>query len=83
MSLKENYHNRHIILACLSQGRRGAWCGERVLRISSVGDDQRILGGLKIRFQDFWGKENFEVFFWVASFNKRFLGYSKQSEDSR
>ena len=61
MSLKENCNNRHIILACLSQGRRGGrWCGEWVLRISSVGDDQRILGGLKIRFQDFWGKENFE-----------------------
>ena len=27
---------------------------------SSVGDDERILGALKIRFQDFSGKENFE-----------------------
>ena len=50
---------------------------------SRVGDDQRILRGLKVRFQEFWGKENLEVFFWVASFNKGFFGCSKQSEDSR
>ena len=50
---------------------------------SRVGDDQRILGGLKVQFRSFGGRKIWKVFFWVASFNKGFFGYSKQSEDSR
>lgn len=60
MSLKENFHNRHIILALLSQGR-GEGSGYFGCQGNSrVGDDQRILRGLKVRFQEFWGKENLE-----------------------